>query len=410
MFDGEIRIDDADDGLIQALDGSHRAACLSQRRMLALIVEVDRREDWCDSGARDMAHWLSMRYGISCWKARRWIAAGRALEALPRLSGALADGELGLDKVVELARFATDRDEADLIAWAKRVSCAAVRHRGDVWARSAREDVVEAERARMLSWWWFDEGRRFGLEAELPSAQGAIVARVIERVAEHVPAMPDEHDVSFADARHADALVALCSARMAEEPDPDRATVAIHAQLDGLQEESGGSEIEGGPALHPSAARRLLCNARVQHVLEDRTGRVVALGRMTREPSAWMIRQIRHRDRECRFPGCGSRRFTEAHHVVWWRHGGRTDVDNLVLICSFHHRLVHEHGWSLTRDRDGAVRWFDHDGARYRAGPSPPVTRAPIGPLLWIWLWTWPASRAAARSGSGARVRCPSPR
>ena len=62
-----------------------------------------------------------------------------------------------------------------------------------------------------------------------------------------------------------------------------------------------------------------------------------------------MIRQVRYRDRECRFPGCGSRRFTEAHHIVWWRDGGRTDLDNLLLICSFHHRLVHEHGWSLRR-------------------------------------------------------------
>jgi hypothetical protein len=184
--------------------------------------------------------------------------------------------------------------------------------------------------------------------------------------------MPGEEQECFADARRAVALVALCSAQTAEDPDPDRATVVMHAQLDGLDDGSGGCEIEGGPAIHPSAARRLLCNARVQPVIEDRAGRVVGLGRTSREPSAWMIRQVRHRDRECRFPGCGSRRFTEAHHVVWWRNGGRTDLDNLVLICSFHYRLVHEHGWSLTRDQEGTVKWFDHEGNRYRAGPSPP--------------------------------------
>jgi Domain of unknown function (DUF222)/HNH endonuclease len=379
-FDGADR--GPADALIRALDGSHRDACRSQRTLLSMIVEADRRERWRESGARDMAHWLSMRYGISCWKARRWIAAGHALEALPRLSDALARGELGLDKIVELARFASHRNEADLITWAKQVSCAAVRHRGDVWARSTREDVVEAERARTLSWWWFDEGRRFGMEAELPAAQGAIVARAIERVAGQVPAMPDEEQEYFADARRADALVALCSAQTAEDPDPDLATVVIHAQLDGLDDGSGGCEIEGGPALHPSAVRRLLCNARVQPVVEDRAGRVVGLGRTSREPSAWMIRQIRHRDRECRFPGCGARRFTEAHHVVWWRHGGRTDLDNLVLICSFHHRLVHEHGWSLTRDREGTVKWFDHEGNRYRAGPSPPSGSRDSEPVL----------------------------
>jgi hypothetical protein len=85
-----------------------------------------------------------------------------------------------------------------------------------------------------------------------------------------------------------------------------------------------------------------------------------------------MVRQLRHRDRECTFPACGSRRFTQAHHVVWWRHGGTTELDNLVLICTFHHKLVHEYGWSLRRDRNGTVQWFRPDGTRYRAGPGPP--------------------------------------
>jgi hypothetical protein len=106
-------------------------------------------------------------------------------------------------------------------------------------------------------------------------------------------------------------------------------------------------------------------------VVETKSGDVVGLGRMTREPSAWMVRQIRYRDRECRFPGCGARRFTQAHHIRWWRNGGRTDLDNLLLICSFHHKLVHEHGWAVKRDADGTVRWFRPGGIRYRAGPSP---------------------------------------
>src|SRR5204862_1425040 len=89
------------------------------------------------------------------------------------------------------------------------------------------------------------------------------------------------------------------------------------------------------------------------------------------EPSASMIRQIRYRDGGCRFPGCGTKAFTQAHHVRWWRHGGRTDLDNLVLICTFHHRLVHEHGWVVRREQDGTLGWFRRDGTRYRAGPSP---------------------------------------
>jgi uncharacterized protein DUF222/HNH endonuclease len=272
---------------------------------------------------------------------------------------------------VELARFATAETEGDLNAWASRVSCAAMRRRAELAVRASIESIVDAERARTVSWWWFDEGRRFGLEAELPAAQGAIVARVLERVAEALPVMPDEEEGCFVWARRADALVAVCSARIAEDGDADRATVVIHAQLGSLEDGTGGCEVEDGPVVHPGTARRLVCNARVQTVVEDGDGNVLALGRMSREPSPWLSRQVRYRDRECRFPGCGARRFTEAHHVVWWRHGGRTDLDNLLLICSFHHRLVHEYGWSVRRTPGGEIEWFRPGGARFDAGPSP---------------------------------------
>jgi hypothetical protein len=358
--------------LIESLDVANARACRAQRELLALIAEVDRQEAWRGSGARDIAHWLSMRYGISSWKAHRWIAAAHALEQLPRLSETLARGDLGIDKVVELCRFARPEVEADLIRWAQGVSCAAVRRRADLAVRASREEVIEVERARFVSWWYMDEGRRLGLEAELPAAQGAVVVRALERVAETVPVMPDEADDCFASARRADALVAICSARIAGDPDPDRrATVVLHTQLGDLESSTGGGEIEDGPVVDPDTVRRLLCTARVQTLVEDRAGNVVGLGRASREPSAWMIRQVRYRDRGCRFPGCGTRRFAQAHHVRWWRHGGRTDLDNLLLICSFHHRLVHEHGWAVTRDADGTVRWFRPDGIRYRAGPSP---------------------------------------
>jgi hypothetical protein len=364
--------------LVTAIDAAHARTCRAHRELLALIADVDRFEAWRDSGARDTAHWLGMRYGISHWKALRWIVAARALETLPRLSEALSSGELGVDKVVELCRLATPETEAGLIRWATTVSCGAIRHRADVAARTAVEEVVEADETRFLSWSYVDDGRRFALEAELPASEGAIVARALTRAAEQIPIMPGEDGPFDVSARRADALVAVCSARIDRDPDPDRATVIVHARLEGLENDAGGCEIEDGPAIHPETVRRLLCNARVQTLLEDDDGNVIGLGRMSREPPAWMVRQVRYRDRECRFPGCGMRRFTEAHHVRWWRHGGRTDLTNLVLVCSFHHRLVHEHGWSMRRAADGTVQWFRPDGTRYRAGPSP----GPGQPLL----------------------------
>jgi hypothetical protein len=360
------------DELIAAVDGLHARACLAQREMLASIAEVDRRDAWRDSGARDTAHWLGMRYGISAWKAHRWIAAAYALEGLPRLSRAFAHGELGIDKVVELCRFAIADTEAELIRWAKEVSCGAIRHRGDLAVRTTAQEVLDVERSRSVSCWYFDEGRRFGLELELPAAQGPIVVRALEREAGSIPVMPGEHERWDVSARRADAFLALCSARIAHDADPDRATVVVHAPIEAV-DGAANAETEGGSVVPAETLRRLLCNARVQTVLEDQAGNAVSLGRMTREPSASMLRQIRYRDRGCRFPGCGTKAFTEAHHVVWWRHGGRTDLDNLALICSFHHRLVHEHGWSVRRHDDGTFHWFNRDGTRYRAGPSPGI-------------------------------------
>jgi hypothetical protein len=310
-----------------------------------------------------------MRYDISEWKARRWIAAAHALEGLPGLSAALEGGELGIDKVVELCRFATPETEAKLLAWAQRVSCAAVRHRADREVATPIEEVRDAISSRSLIGWYYDEGRRYGIRGDLPAADGAIVEQTLRRWLERIPVLPGEEGAVFDEARRADALMAVCSEAAAADPDPDRATVVLHTQV-GADGHLRLAEIQDGPAIHPETARRLLCTARTQEVVEDAAGDVVNVGRMSREPSAWMVRQVRYRDRECRFPGCGARRFTEAHHIAWWRHGGRTELSNLVLICSFHHRLVHELGWRIRREADGDVEWFRPDGTRYRAGPT----------------------------------------
>ena len=100
--------------------------------------------------------------------------------------------------------------------------------------------MQSAEESRFASCWYFDEGRRFGLEAELPAASGAVVARALERLSKTLPVMPGEEDAYFAQARRADTLVALCSSRIAEDADPDLATVVVHAPLQAL-----GTTMEG---------------------------------------------------------------------------------------------------------------------------------------------------------------------
>lgn len=356
--------------LIDDVRRLHQQISRQQRELLTSLATLEQRKAWLDDGARDMAHWVSMQLGISHWKASRWLSAGRALEELPATATALGAGDLSIDKVVELTRLATPSREAGLVRWAEGVSSGAIRRRADFETRIERCEAQDAEESRSVSWWYFDEGRRFALEAELPAASGAKVARALDRLAAELPQMPDARPVDFMQQRCADALVALCAGRGAASDGPDRATVVIHTRA-GADGGVANGQVEGGGVVPAASVARVLCDARAQVVTEDRAGRAVGFGRVTRVPSAWMGRQVRHRDQECRFPGCGARRFTEAHHIVWWSRGGGTDLDNLLLICSFHHTLVHEFGWSVKRAPDGDPRWFRPDGTRYRAGPVP---------------------------------------
>ncbi|MGH2788280.1 MAG: HNH endonuclease [Actinomycetota bacterium] len=286
--------------------------------------------------------------GISNWAAQRWVAAAHALERLPLISDALESGTLCLDKVVELARFATPETERNLIAWATRVSGAAIRRRADRAARAALDDVRDAERSRFVRWWYFDDGTRLGLEGEFPAAEGAAITRALRRVADRLPEVvrdqcvddafePSDQDVL--ETRLADALVAIASQAMGDDCDADRATVVVHTALATVDGRRFG-EIEGGPVIHPEVARRLACDARLQFVLTDQEGNAVGIGRTARDVPPWLMRQLRFRDHGCTFPGCGARAFLHAHHMWHWEDGGPTDLNNLVLVCHFHHKLV----------------------------------------------------------------------
>ena len=91
-----------------------------------------------------------------------------------------------------------------MIRWARTVSVGAVRHRADLEAKASIRDLRETERSRKVTWWYFDEGRRFGLEADLPAACGPVVIKALEREAERIAALPGEEDEVYASARRAD--------------------------------------------------------------------------------------------------------------------------------------------------------------------------------------------------------------
>jgi hypothetical protein len=82
-------------------------------------------------------------------------------------------------------------------------------------------------------------------------------------------------------------------------------------------------------------------------------GQDLDIGRRTRSIPPAIRRALMLRDHGCAFPGCSHTRFVHAHHVEHWLHGGSTSLGNLVQLCSFHHHLVHEGGWSVIAETDG---------------------------------------------------------
>jgi hypothetical protein len=306
-------------GSVAKFEAEHARVASGQRKLLATIPGCERDEVWHSDGYRDLPHWLSARADISVWEARRWIHAAHTLPQLPRLSAALESGLLGLNKVVELCRFATPETEEQLVKWAKKVSAWAIRRKADLANARSIEDTKADDKERYLNHWWLDDGR-LALEGLLPADQGAVVATALDGLAGRMPDIVTEDDEELhfevaLDMRRADALVALASRAIAEDQDADRATVIVHAPLEALLTDESGCEIEHGPVIHPEVARRLCCDARLQTILNGKDGNPVGIGRTSRNVPRWLRRLLRRRDRGCTFPGCQARWFLHAHHI-----------------------------------------------------------------------------------------------
>ena len=211
------------------------------------------------------------------------------------------------------------------------------------------------------------------LSGRLPMAEGACVAKALERIA----AKAGSAESATYEQRLADALVELSSVRLGEDADAGRATVAVHVPVSVLADLDGAAELEDGDAIAAETARRLVCNARWYVVVDGPDGAPIGVGRTTRQVPAWLLRELKRRDIGCVFPRCGRRHWVQAHHIVPWPHGGPTDLDNLALLCGSHHRLVHEGGAELARDGDGRFFFLLPDG-RVVTAMSPPRLRPEI--------------------------------
>ncbi len=106
------------------------------------------------------------------------------------------------------------------------------------------------------------------------------------------------------------------------------------------------SELEDGTPASYETSRRVCCDASVVRVTRRSDGEILDVGRKQRTIPPALRRALEVRDRGCRFPGCGLR-FTDGHHVVHLADGGETSLGNTILLCGFHHALVHEGGWRV---------------------------------------------------------------
>ena len=191
----------------------------------------------------------------------------------------------------------------------------------------------------------------------------------------------------------------------------ERYQVVLHVESSTLEDEGepGRSELEDGTRVSAETSRRLSCDASVVRLTKTPGGKVHDaemqerkasdgsisngevrngsaaddsahdLGRKTRTIPPALRRALEARDRGCRFPGCGLR-FTDAHHVRHWADGGETRLENLVLLCRFHHRLVHEEGYTVNFPR-GARPYFLDPKMRLLPDQPPPPPRLPPKPV-----------------------------
>lgn len=196
--------------------------------------------------------------------------------------------------------------------------------------------------------------------AALEAAIGPLSAPTPAPADDHGPAEPDARPH---DQRRAEALVTVIGRAMKAGNSTwssSKAQIFVQIDLEDLQRAAGaGSLLVGlsaGDLATPDTVRRWACDATLIPTVLNSCGEAVALGRAERLFTPAQIKRLWLRDRHCTYPGCDApASWTDAHHLIHWADGGRTDLDNAALLCGRHHTTVHTqryHGW-VEPDPDG---------------------------------------------------------
>ena len=170
-------------------------------------------------------------------------------------------------------------------------------------------------------------------------------------------------------ARQADALVAVARGYLSgtggeKQAKSDNYQVVVHVDAAALQDKGGKSD------LPVESVRRIACDADLVAVTRDAKGNLLNLGRKHRVVSPQLKRALLARDKCCTYPSCSHEQFLEAHHVMHWADGGETSLDNAMLICNRHHRLLHEGGFTIHKNFAG--EWY------FRTAEGKVLPEAPV--------------------------------
>jgi hypothetical protein len=339
-------------GVIDALDGDFGSEARSAQEAGAHLV----------NGCITAASWIARNCKMSVTSAHDRLRVGEQLESLPQVKAALISGEIGYQSTSQLARLREklgDKqdlfNEEEMLGFARQFSVRELRELCDrAWHVVDPDGFFnEAEenytRRRLHISQMADGMHR--VDGLLDPVTAAAVKTLIDPLSKR---KGPEDERTPAQRRH-DALGEGINHALDQGTLPRRNGVRPHVNvtttLEGLKNELGAppADLELSLPISTRTLERLTCDCTISRVLLA-DSMVIDVGRATRTVSAPMRRALRTRDKGCRFPGCDRQvDWTNPHHIDHWSRGGPGDRENLVLVCYYHHRLVHEGGWQVIK-------------------------------------------------------------
>jgi hypothetical protein len=318
-------------------------------------AEFARTDEYDQQGSVSPIDWIRFNCHMTSNTAGARVAVGRNLPQLAESTQAVSTGEIGFAHLIVMARTADAVpgrfDESKLLAEARENSPGKLHHIAEHYRHSADAKGYAAEQAeqvenRRLSLNRWEDGS-YLISGVLDAVGGAALRTALEPLARK----SSKDDDRNRERRLADALV-----EFVERAQP--AQLQVTTSLETLLGLTGAPAAEMDYSLPISAktVERRACECSVTRILLGAESQVIDVGRSKRVVSGPGRKALEARDGHCRWPGCDRpAKWSAAHHVVHWIHGGTTDLDNLILLCHRHHWMVHEGNWQIVRADDGRM-------------------------------------------------------